>query len=130
MRHSPPVGGFSPKAEEHTSSLSAAVCTGLPARVKGGCLPGFRNTCSIVLGTAQSSRIGSYLPNSQDRHGQDYAASGNVQPLTGVATTLSIRHSPGFGIATIGLNRCAVFRAVPEFQRKDSALVNQAPPFL
>jgi len=62
MRHSPPVRGFLPKAEERTSSLSVAVCTALHTRVKGGCLPGFRLTYSIVLGTAQFSRIGSSLP--------------------------------------------------------------------
>jgi hypothetical protein len=51
MRHSPPVGGFCQKAEVRTLSLSAAVYTVLHTLFKGGCLPGFRHTCSIVLGT-------------------------------------------------------------------------------
>jgi integrase len=65
--------------------------TGLPAGVS-----------QYVFNRSWNGPVGSdgvVLPNSQDRHGKDYAASRSVQPSTGVAATLSIRHSPGFGIA-------------------------------
>ena len=66
--------------------------------VVGGCLPGF-DTCSIVLERGAVQSGGLLSPDSQDWHGQDYAASRSAQPLTGVAATLSIRHGPALGIA-------------------------------
>jgi len=54
--------GILPKAEVRTFSLSAAVDTVLHTRVKVSCLPGFRRTCSIVLGSGQFIRIGRPSP--------------------------------------------------------------------
>ena len=68
MRHSRRVGGLCPKAEEHTFTLSAAVCTVLPKRSRVAACRVF-NTRPIVLEKVQSSRIGFSLPDSQDRRG-------------------------------------------------------------
>ena len=94
MRHSPPVGGF---------------CQSTPHTV-GRCLPGSADTVTLATCQGFAIRVRPFLkrrspigsgpaPPSQERRDQDYAASCNVQPLTGVAPTISIRHSPGFGIA-------------------------------
>ncbi|MGA7415244.1 MAG: hypothetical protein WBW33_32530 [Bryobacteraceae bacterium] len=72
--------------------------------VEGGCLPGF-DTCSIVLEKGAVQSDGLLAPDSQDRHGQDYAASRSAQPLAGLAATLSIRHSPALGIAAKVMRR-------------------------
>ena len=56
-----------------------------------------RSTSVLETVQVQSDRV--VPPDSQDRHDQDYAASRGVQSLTGVVAALSIRHSPGFGIA-------------------------------
>src|ERR1035441_6171288 len=77
-----------PKAEERTFSLSAAACTVLPTRVKEGCLRVSPYVFNRSWNDAvQSGRV--VPPHSQDRHGQDYAASRGVQRLTGVVATLS-----------------------------------------
>ena len=62
MRHSPPVRGYRRKLKSTPSQRRDAVCTVLPTRGQEGCLPVFQNKSSIVLGLAQSSRIGRASP--------------------------------------------------------------------
>jgi hypothetical protein len=59
-------------------------------------------TCLITR--AEGARAGRTPPRSPFRRGQDYAASRPVCPK-GVAAIMSIRHNPGFGIATKVMRR-------------------------
>ena len=84
MRHSPPVRGFCQKLKgppSHCRPTFAPFCPhgsrGLPAGVSPYVFNRSWN------GAVQSDRV--VPPHSQDRHGQDYAASRGVQRLTGVS---------------------------------------------
>ena len=98
MRHSPPVGGFFRKLKStpsHCRTPFTPFCPRGSSRLPVGVSQYLFNR--FWNGSVPSGRV--VPPHSKDRHGRDYAASRSVQPHTGVAATLSIRHNPALGIA-------------------------------
>jgi hypothetical protein len=86
-----------PNADEYTSILSGDVCWPSLQNRPRGFPPGF-HVLDVFLELRSPVGLGP-SPRSRSQHGQDYAASSTVQPLTGVAATISIWHNPGLGIA-------------------------------